>query len=66
MLVLSRKPDERIVFDEVFDRNGNPVELEVAVLEFRKGKVRLGVTAPRHIPVHRDEVQKAIERSRAQ
>ena len=46
MLVLSRKKDESIMIGDV----------EVKVLEVRGDKVRLGITAPRNIPVHRHEV----------
>lgn len=45
MLVLSRKENEQIVID------GNVV---VTVLDIRKGRVRLGIDAPRHVPVHRE------------
>lgn len=51
MLVLSRKVDERILI-------GNDISL--IVVEIRGDKVRLGIDAPRHMPVHREEVAKAI------
>jgi carbon storage regulator len=51
MLVLSRGRDEEICI-------GNNVR--VVVVEIRGDKVRLGVTAPREIPVHRAEVYDAI------
>lgn len=53
MLVLSRKTDESI-------RIGRDVE--IMVVEIRGDKVRLGVNAPSHVPVHRSEVADAIER----
>jgi carbon storage regulator len=53
MLVLSRKPLEQIVI-----ANG---EIVITVVEIRKGSVRLGIEAPRDVPVHRREVQRAIE-----
>lgn len=52
MLVLTRKFGESI-------RIGN---VQVTVLDMRYGKVRLGVDAPRDIPVHREEVYQAIQR----
>ena len=51
MLVLTRSIDESIVI------NGDII---VTVVEVRGDKVRLGITAPREIPVHRSEVHEAI------
>ncbi len=53
MLVLSRYKDESIMIGE---------EIEVTVVDVRGNKVRLGITAPRSIPVHRKEVYEAIHR----
>ena len=53
MLVLSRYRDESIII-------GNNVV--VTVVDIRGDKVRLGVEAPREIPVHRKEVYEAIQR----
>ncbi|GBD29936.1 Carbon storage regulator [bacterium HR32] len=52
MLVLTRKVNQAI-------RIG--AEVEVRVLEVSEGQVRLGVVAPRHVPVHREEVYRAIQ-----
>lgn len=57
-LVLSRKKDERIVIGEGPDR------IEIMVVEIRHGKVRIGISAPKDVPVHRLEVAEAIERER--
>ena len=57
MLVLSRNRDEKII---IIDDNGN--EIEITVVDIRGDKVRLGITAPRHIPVHRKEVYDAIQK----
>lgn len=54
MLVLSRKKNESIVID------GNIV---ITVVEVRGDKVRLGIEAPREVPVHRSEVYDAINSS---
>ncbi|HMC66609.1 MAG TPA: carbon storage regulator CsrA [Gemmataceae bacterium] len=51
MLVLSRKKNESIVI------NNN---VTVTVVEIRGEKVRLGIVAPREVPVHRQEVLEAI------
>lgn len=53
MLVLSRQRNESIVI------NGNIV---VSVVDIRGDKVRIGVEAPKDIPVHRREVYDAIKR----
>jgi carbon storage regulator len=53
MLVLNRREGESIVIDG---------DVVVTVLEIRSGGiVRLGIAAPREIPVHRAEVQRQIE-----
>ena len=54
MLVLSRKKNESIVIDN---------DITVVVVEIRGDKVRLGVDAPKEIPVHRQEVFEAIKRN---
>lgn len=51
MLVLSRKKGERVVI------NNNII---VEVIEVRGDKVRLGIEAPKEMPVHRQEVWVAI------
>ncbi|NCA11959.1 carbon storage regulator [bacterium] len=53
MLVLSRKKDESIVINN---------DITIVVVEIRGDKVRLGVEAPREVPVHRREVFEAIAR----
>lgn len=56
MLVLSRKKNESIIIND---------DIEIAIVEIRGDKVRLGVEAPKHVPVHRKEVWLAIEREAA-
>lgn len=53
MLVLSRKKNESIVIDD---------RIKIVVVEIRGDKVRLGVEAPKEVPVHRQEVYDAIKR----
>ena len=55
MLVLSRKKNESIVINN---------DIRIVVVEIRGDKVRLGVEAPREVPVHRREVYEAIQRSK--
>ncbi|GIW91089.1 MAG: carbon storage regulator [Pirellulaceae bacterium] len=57
MLVLSRKKNESIVINN---------DITIVVVEIRGDKVRLGVEAPKEVPVHRREVYEAIKRSEAQ
>jgi carbon storage regulator len=52
MLVLTRSIGERLIIG-----NG---EVSLHVLEVRGNQVRLGIEAPRHIPVHREEVYQRI------
>jgi len=37
-------------------------EIEITIVDVRGDKVRVGVNAPTHIPVHRKEVYEAIKR----
>lgn len=53
MLVLSRKKDERIVIA------GGLIVL--TIMEIRGDKVRVGISAPKDITVHRGEVQDALD-----
>jgi carbon storage regulator len=53
MLVLSRQRDETIMLGD---------DIEVTVVDIRGDKVRLGITAPKDVAVHRKEVYDAIRR----
>jgi carbon storage regulator len=55
MLVLSRKKNESIVINN---------DITVTVVEIRGDKVRLGIVAPKEVPVHRQEVYDAIHGSK--
>lgn len=46
MLVLSRKQNERIIAGDV----------TIVVADIRIDKVRLGIEAPKFVPVHREEI----------
>jgi len=56
MLVLSRKKNESIVIND---------DIIVVVVEIRGDKVRLGIEAPKEVPVHRREVYDAIKENEA-
>lgn len=57
MLVLSRTKDESIMIGD---------DVEITIVDVRGDKVRLGITAPKEIPVHRMEVYKAIQREKGE
>ena len=52
MLILTRKSGETI-------RIGD--DIAVSVVEIRGNQVRLGISAPRHVTVHRQEVYELIQ-----
>ena len=51
MLVLSRKKDEQIHIGE---------DVVLTIVDIRGDKVRIGVEAPKSVPVHRAEVKARI------
>jgi carbon storage regulator len=51
MLVLTRKPNESIMIGD---------QIELTILSVSGEKVRIGVEAPREIPVYRKEIWLAI------
>lgn len=51
MLVLTRRKNESIVIDE---------QIRITIVEVRGDKVRVGINAPKEVPVHREEVQAEI------
>lgn len=54
MLALSRKKDEALII------NNN---IEITVLEVKGDHVKLGITAPKSVPVYRKEVYLQIQES---
>lgn len=56
MLVLSRQRDESIIIGD---------HIVITVVDIRGDKVRLGIEAPKEVPVHRQEVYEAIQRENA-
>ncbi|HEX3800413.1 MAG TPA: carbon storage regulator CsrA [Verrucomicrobiae bacterium] len=57
MLILSRKPGESIVIDG---------RITVTVIRSEGDIVKLGIAAPREVPVHRQEVYEEIQRNNAE
>jgi len=57
MLVLSRQKDESIIIGD---------DVEITIVDVRGDKVRLGITAPRSVSVHRKEIYEAIQREKEQ
>ena len=55
MLVLSRKSGESIYIGD---------DIEIMVIRIDETKVRIGIKAPRSMPVHRNEIAEAIEREK--
>ncbi len=47
MLVLSRQRDESIIIGD---------DIQITIVDIRGDKVRIGITAPPHVPVHRREI----------
>lgn len=55
MLVLSRHRDESIVIRD---------DIVITVVDIKGDKVRLGITAPPTVTIHRSEVYEVIQRER--
>lgn len=53
MLVLTRKTNESIIIGD---------DVKVTVVEVKGDQVKLGISAPKRIPVHREEVYLEIQR----
>ena len=53
MLVLSRRADESLYIGD---------DIRITVLDIRGGQVRIGITAPDTIKVHREEVYQRINK----
>ncbi len=54
MLALSRRKNESLVIDN---------NIEVTVLEIRGDQVKIGITAPKEVPIYRKEVYLQIQES---
>ncbi|MBD5135158.1 MAG: carbon storage regulator CsrA [Lachnospiraceae bacterium] len=54
MLALSRKKDEAIVINN---------DIEITIIEIKGEQVKIGITAPKSVPVYRKEVYMQIKQS---
>ncbi len=57
MLILTRHIGEQIVV-------GNQGEVKIVLLGMDRGQVRVGITAPSAIPVHRKEIYDRIQKEK--
>ena len=55
MLVLSRQKEESIMIGD---------NIEITIVDVRGDKVRLGISAPRDVTVHRREIFDAIQKEK--
>jgi carbon storage regulator len=52
MLVLSRRPDEALIIGD---------DIKITVLGISGNQVRIGISAPKEVSVHREEVYNRIQ-----
>lgn len=57
MLVLSRKKDEKIIIGD---------NIVITLVDVETNKAKIGIDAPRSVPVHREEVYQSIKRENEQ
>lgn len=57
MLALSRKKDESLIIDN---------NIEVTILDIRGDQVKIGISAPKEIPIYRKEVYLQIQEANKQ
>jgi len=53
MLILTRKVGERLVIDD---------ETVITVLGARGNQIRIGIEAPKHVSIHREEIYNRIKK----
>jgi carbon storage regulator len=56
VLQLTRKPGETIVIGD---------DIRVSVIQIAGGAVRIGIEAPRSVPIYREEIWEAVRRENA-
>lgn len=52
MLILTRKPGEKLIIGD---------DVELSVLSVKGNQVRIGIEAPKDVPVHREEIYLRIQ-----
>jgi carbon storage regulator len=55
MLIFTRKVDESVVINE---------NIRITVIDICENRIKIGIEAPKHISVHRDEVYDKIKNSK--
>ena len=61
MLVLSRLINEGVTLTTT-----DGTRINVRVIECRTGKVRLGIDAPNDVIIHRDEIQRIVDKEKGE
>jgi len=56
MLILTRRVNEKLMVGD---------DVTVTVLSISGNQVRIGINAPRHVPVHREEIYEKVKRQEA-
>lgn len=59
MLILSRRPDEDVVID--IPKNVDASRVKIKLLSISGRQIRVGITAPAEIGVHRGEIMDKID-----
>ena len=57
MLALSRKLNESVMIGR---------DIEITILEIKGDQVKVGITAPRHLPIYRKEIYNQIQEENKQ
>jgi carbon storage regulator len=55
MLIITRRISEKLIIGD---------NIEIMVLGIKGCQVRLGITAPREVPVHREEIHNRIQKEK--
>jgi carbon storage regulator len=55
MLIFTRKVDESVIINE---------NIRITVIDICENRIKIGIEAPKHISVHRDEVYDKIKNSK--
>jgi carbon storage regulator len=56
MLILNRRISEKLIIND---------NIEVAILGVKGHQVRIGINAPKEVPVHREEIFERIQKEKA-